>query len=286
MREYRLAFVRDRADFEARLPGLPRADIDVFPWGSSGAPESYAVLAYDAEGIHVFMRSDETTIRAEQTEQNGPIYTDSCLEFYLMPDSQDGRYFNFECNPRGVIFLSVGKERAGRTLIVDEGPAYFKMKGAAVSSRVRGKVLVGFVLPSFRVYQEVYPRVQIRLEGDEGEFLQMRESPAGAALGLLEQGRMDQARFSPSRVFRRLDPRVKDACAGGVGDEKAPASGGGLSVSLIAGFPAGLYSPSRTISILMPSFASALSFGGTVTLRMPFLKRAFTFSWSNLSAGT
>jgi len=160
MREYRLAFVRDRADFEARLSDLPRAEIDVFPWGSSGAPESYAVLAYDAEGIHVFMRSDETTIRAEQTEQNGPIYTDSCLEFYLMPDSRDGLYFNFECNPRGVIFLSVGKERAGRTLIVDEGPAYFKMKAPQSPPGYEGKFwsvsyclpfeFIGKYIPEFR----------------------------------------------------------------------------------------------------------------------------------------
>jgi hypothetical protein len=129
MKEYWLTPVKDEVDFEKRRSGFPLAKIDVFPWGSStDAPESYAVLAYDQGGIYIFMRSDETVIRAEQRVQNGPIYTDSCLEFYLMPDRLDGRYFNFECNPLGVMYISVGRERAGRTLISSEGPEYFKMK--------------------------------------------------------------------------------------------------------------------------------------------------------------
>jgi hypothetical protein len=128
MREYLISRVADRDDFERKLHDLGKAAIDLFPWGRFDAPASYGILAYDERNIHVFLRSYEKVIRAGQHEQNGAIYTDSCLEFFFMPDVLDGRYFNFECNPCGVFFLSVGKERADRMLIAEENASYFGMK--------------------------------------------------------------------------------------------------------------------------------------------------------------
>ena len=42
------------------------------------------------------------------------VCTDSCLEFFLAPWSEDARYFNFEFNPLGALYLGFGGERATR----------------------------------------------------------------------------------------------------------------------------------------------------------------------------
>ena len=112
----------DRRAFDEQLSRLPVAEISHFPWDSAPHPNSCAVVGASLDALHVFMRTDEEEIRAEQTEQNGPIYTDSCMEFYLMPSLSSDLYLNIEVNPRGVMFFSVGRERAQRRLITEETP--------------------------------------------------------------------------------------------------------------------------------------------------------------------
>lgn len=128
MNTYTVCSVEDRSAFEEQLFRLPAAGIAHFPWDSPPHPNSYAILAAGPCALHVFLRTDEEEIRAEQTEQNGPIYTDSCLEVYLMPSPSSGLYLNIEVNPKGVMFFSVGKERAGRRLITAETPRDLNLK--------------------------------------------------------------------------------------------------------------------------------------------------------------
>lgn len=103
----------------AEAKDFPVAAIDSFAWDVNGyRPESYAAMfAVEDEGIHALLWSFEDNIRCECTKRDDPVYTDSCLELFLMPVSGDERYVNFEVNPKGVYLSQIGTCRADRVFI-------------------------------------------------------------------------------------------------------------------------------------------------------------------------
>lgn len=128
MEEYRVEKVSGMEDFQTRLKSLPAAVIGNFIWNEGLSLHAEARMAYDDTRFYVYMEAEEPWIRAVQTEQNGPIYTDSCLELYLMPSADSVSYFNIEINPIGTMFFSVGQERSDRILITDEGPGHLDIR--------------------------------------------------------------------------------------------------------------------------------------------------------------
>ncbi|MCD8071883.1 MAG: hypothetical protein LUE10_01625 [Alistipes sp.] len=56
--------------------------------------------------------SEEYTL-ARVTENNGPVWTDSCVEFFISFD--ESGYYNFEMNPIGTTLLGFRKERENPT---------------------------------------------------------------------------------------------------------------------------------------------------------------------------
>lgn len=95
------------------------ASIDSFMWDTNGyRPESYAALfAVENEGIYALLWSFEDNIRCECTKRDDPVYTDSCLELFLMPVENDNRYVNFEVNKNGVYLSQIGTCREDRVFI-------------------------------------------------------------------------------------------------------------------------------------------------------------------------
>ncbi len=94
--------------------------IDSFLWEKDGysRPESYASLfGIEGDGIHALLWSYEKDIRSECTERDDPVYTDSCLELFLMPVEGDSRYINIEVNPKGVFLSQIGTCREDRVFI-------------------------------------------------------------------------------------------------------------------------------------------------------------------------
>lgn len=105
--------IKDAKDF-------PVGKIDFYPWEKNGEshPESYAaVFAVEGEGIHALLWSFEEDILCNCTKRDDPVYTDSCLEFFLMPVEGDNRYINFEANKNGAYLSEIGTCRADRVFI-------------------------------------------------------------------------------------------------------------------------------------------------------------------------
>ena len=69
------------------------------------------------QGISILMHTDEKKMRAVQSEENSRVCDDSCMEFFFKPDPWDKKYINFEFNPDGTLFLSVGTDRYDREII-------------------------------------------------------------------------------------------------------------------------------------------------------------------------
>ena len=99
---------------------FPVAAIDSFHWEKDGysRPESYAaVFGVEGEGIHAVLWSFEDNLRIECQKRDDPVYTDSCLEFFIAPVEGDKRYVNFEVNPKGVYLSQIGEIRENRRFI-------------------------------------------------------------------------------------------------------------------------------------------------------------------------
>lgn len=102
------------------------ARISVSPWeeGKAININSFARLLYDDESIYVRMDTDEVSIVAKQTERDSLVCTDSCMEFFFCPNIEDGRYFNFEINALGTLFLGFGQERANRMKVSEDASLF------------------------------------------------------------------------------------------------------------------------------------------------------------------
>lgn len=67
-------------------------------------------------GSHLLLHYDvsEESIRAEATADDGPVWEDSCCEFFFQPDTEKPTYYNIECNCAGTLLVRCGDEREGR----------------------------------------------------------------------------------------------------------------------------------------------------------------------------
>ena len=84
----------------------------------------------DENGLYIHQRAWETEIRAEYTGQLDQVCEDSCMEFFLCPVPEDGRYFNIEFNPNGCVYLGFGSGRNGGVRLINDIKSVFSVKTA------------------------------------------------------------------------------------------------------------------------------------------------------------
>ncbi len=70
-------------------------------------------MAYSDSALLFHYQVNEQQILAEVAEDNGAIWTDSCVECFISPFN-DGLYYNIEANCIGKVLIGCGKERHGR----------------------------------------------------------------------------------------------------------------------------------------------------------------------------
>ncbi len=95
------------------------AEVNCFRWLTGHTPETRAQMVYIQDyGFVLRMECAESEPRATYRQYMDPVYTDSCLEFFADWLS-DGRYINMEMNANGALLSCIGKDRHGRTPIVE-----------------------------------------------------------------------------------------------------------------------------------------------------------------------
>lgn len=95
---------------------IPALNIHNCLWDKFGyAPVSMGQFCYTDEALYVKLTSYETEITGRYTQMNDPVYTDSCLEFFISPNyDTDKRYMNFETNCLGALLLGLGTTNENR----------------------------------------------------------------------------------------------------------------------------------------------------------------------------
>lgn len=69
---------------------------------SSFQPEVQAKMMFDLNNLYVIFRVKDRFVKSVVTDYNGPVSTDSCVEFFFSPDSEFPlKYFNLEINAGG-----------------------------------------------------------------------------------------------------------------------------------------------------------------------------------------
>ena len=102
----------NKAAVEAAFAGIEPQAIACCNWPEQFpyAPEVSFRMFHT--GDYLMLRFDvaERCTMARVTEDNGEVWTDSCVEFFITPDDS-GYYYNFECSCIGRLLLGFRKER-------------------------------------------------------------------------------------------------------------------------------------------------------------------------------
>lgn len=92
--------------------GAAKAAIDTVCWPGEFpyAPAATVSIARSATHIIVHYSVSGLDLRAVAMENNGPVWEDSCCEFFV-GDPSDGTYYNFEMNCIGTLLAAKRKSR-------------------------------------------------------------------------------------------------------------------------------------------------------------------------------
>ena len=92
---------------------VPFHQIDTVNWEAYPyCPKTLFRIAHNGETIFLNCRVNESDIKAVCNQDNGRIWEDSCIEFFISFD--DKSYYNIECNCIGKLLIAKGTGRESR----------------------------------------------------------------------------------------------------------------------------------------------------------------------------
>ncbi len=115
-----LSFITQNHDMEevsAKLNSIPQTRILETPWQIyKNKPLVKVAVAHAGHSILLKYEVSELALRAVHKEINQPVFKDSCVEFFIQFNENEG-YYNLEFNCAGVCLAGYGKGKPGRVLL-------------------------------------------------------------------------------------------------------------------------------------------------------------------------
>ncbi len=93
--------------------------IDTRLWSDVPGILPTAQAAWDENNLYIRLQTIEPHILRRFTGNVDAVCKDSCLEFFFCPGSDD-RYFNFEANPNGALYVGFGRPGGNRCRLLRE----------------------------------------------------------------------------------------------------------------------------------------------------------------------
>lgn len=167
METYSVIKTGKRTPGEDDWDAAEKAVIGCSPWAEKypAKYDSYAKLIETEDGIFVRMASFEKDPVRMVRDDRGEIWTDSCLEFFFMPDSRTGIYYNFECNANRAMLAGRGTGRKNRERVTP-------MSGSAEFFSINAEIYDDFWQVTYRIPK---PFVGVICE-PRGNFYKCQES--------------------------------------------------------------------------------------------------------------
>lgn len=128
----------------SELDNIPFTEIKSYHWEqlSPYRPKTLFKLAFlRREGFYCVLKCYEENPRAVFTENDSPVFRDSCVEFFLAPVEGREEYINIECNSLAVSLCEFGKGRQNRLLVsslCEERPEVTAFSGCDESGKFWG----------------------------------------------------------------------------------------------------------------------------------------------------
>ena len=127
MNTYRIVHTETRPDWDK----VPALSVDHIYWLPDAGIRMTQQLCYDDQKLYVHQKAVEEHVRAEYTDVLAQVCEDSCMEFFFCPEADSDRYFNFEWNLNGALYLGwcIDREYAVRLQLPDH-KSYFNFHSA------------------------------------------------------------------------------------------------------------------------------------------------------------
>ena len=103
MRTYEIPHISGKPNWDE----IPSVAIDSYLWSDVRSILPSAQMAWDEDALYVRLQAIEPHILRRFTGKMDAVCKDSCLEFFFCPKN-DNRYFNFEGNPNGAMYIGYG----------------------------------------------------------------------------------------------------------------------------------------------------------------------------------
>lgn len=100
-----LELLSETIDLEIEVLQLEVVNWKDFPY----KPTVSVQIAYNENELFLRYKVNEQSVKAEITEHNGRVWTDSCVEFFLSPEGND-EYYNLEMTCIGTTLLGFMKK--------------------------------------------------------------------------------------------------------------------------------------------------------------------------------
>ena len=110
MKEYTLMRVAEPVDWKQ----LPTAALTHTYLQTPDSVKAWGQLALGADALLLHLWLETPEIRAVEEGPLGMPCEDSCLEFFFCPEPEGDRYFNFEANPNGSVYVGYGRPGSER----------------------------------------------------------------------------------------------------------------------------------------------------------------------------
>ena len=169
MKSYEAMKISGAPDWTA----VPAAAIDCRLWSDVDGIEPSAQLCWDEDALYVRLQTREEHILRRFTGNLDQVCKDSCLEFFFCPEQSGDRYFNFEANPNGALYVGFGRPGTARCRLYREDyrerlqVKTFDIPGGwGIALRIPVSFIQIFV-PDFRLYPGLTLRANFFKCGDE-----------------------------------------------------------------------------------------------------------------------
>ncbi|MGQ7868655.1 carbohydrate-binding family 9-like protein [Sunxiuqinia sp. sy24] len=115
-----LTLVNTQDDLSTAFDGMKENAVACFPWETPASkPVVGFKIAHNNESVFLSYRVQEDELLARFSQHNSPVYTDSCVEFFVSFEG-DSNYYNFEFNSLGTCLAAYGPDRHQRQSIAPE----------------------------------------------------------------------------------------------------------------------------------------------------------------------
>jgi hypothetical protein len=103
------------------MDGLPRHAMRYAPWREfSYMPQVFFSIAHSDDHLFIKYFVMEKEIRAHANHLQGSVWEDSCVEFFVSFDGDEGAYYNFEFNCLGTFLAAFGPSKTERKFLENE----------------------------------------------------------------------------------------------------------------------------------------------------------------------